>query len=65
MYSNTLLKSVCTTSTCSVATAAAAEIQITNERTLDTIIKERKLLGKKATTVLNGILWNRNKQQQP
>ena len=35
-------------------------VEITNERTLDTAIKEQNLLGKKAITVLKGILWDRN-----
>ena len=35
-------------------------VEITNEGTLGTAIKERKLQGKKAITVLNEILWDRN-----
>ena len=35
-------------------------VEITNEGTLDTAIKERNLLEKKAITVLNGVLWDRN-----
>ena len=35
-------------------------VEITNEGTLDTAIKERNLLENKVVTVLNGTLWDRN-----
>ena len=38
-------------------------VDITNQETLDTAIKQRNLL-EKVLPVLNGILWDRNKQQQ-